>query len=99
MTETAVPRETTVIFTLDKSSIIKWMCKGLVDNGLLAVQGAIPSRFLYTSKQDTCSALVSFANPLLVIERQPLWVTPLHLVISSLRLYYEFRCFFLVGVI
>ena len=40
MTETAVPRETTVIFTLDKSSIIKWMCKGLVDNGLLAVSGS-----------------------------------------------------------
>ena len=39
MTETAVPRETTVIFTLDKSSI-KWMRKGLVDNGLLAVSGS-----------------------------------------------------------
>lgn len=54
----------------------------------LAVQGAILSRFLYASKRATCSALVSFANSLLVMEHHPLWVAPLHLVTSSLCLYY-----------
>lgn len=59
--------------------------------GLLAVSGSGGNPeplFLYASKRATCSALVSFANSLLVMEHHPLWVAPLHLLTSSLCLYY-----------
>ena len=53
-----------------------------------AAAGAELAEDEYASKRATCSALVSFANSLLVMERHPLWVAPLHLLTSSLCLYY-----------